>query len=117
MPIGIRVPIGPQRRDRSEIGNRNRIENDHYRNNSLLRQARAVRDGKDETLIFVEGLRLCEEALRSGLNIHAVVYSDEIAKKERAAALLTELRKTEARLGEVSESLLATVSYTKTPRE
>ena len=86
------------------------------RDNSLLRQARAVRDGKDESLIFVEGLRLCEEALRSGLKIHAVVYSDEIAKKERAAALIAELRKTEARLGEVSESLLATVSYTKTPQ-
>ena len=86
------------------------------RDNSLLRQARAVRDGKDESLIFVEGLRLCEEALRSGLKIYAVVYSDEIAKKERAAALIAELRKTEARLGEVSESLLATVSYTKTPQ-
>ncbi len=86
------------------------------RDNSLLRQARAVRDGKDETLIFVEGLRLCEEALRSDLTIHAVVYSNEIAQKERAAALLAELAKVCERLGEVSESLLATVSYTKTPQ-
>jgi RNA methyltransferase, TrmH family len=86
------------------------------RYNSLLRQARAVRDGKDETLIFVEGLRLCEEALRSGVEIHAVVYSNEIAQKERAAALLAELGKVCERLGEVSESLLATVSYTKTPQ-
>ena len=86
------------------------------RDNSLLRHARSVRDGKDETLIFVEGLRLCEEALRSGLEIHAVVYSNEIAKKERAAALLTELGKVCERMGEVSESLLATVSYTKTPQ-
>jgi len=86
------------------------------RDNSLLRLARAVRDGKDESLIFVEGLRLCEEALGSGLEIHAVVYSNEIARKERAAALLTELSKVCERLGEVSESLLATVSYTKTPQ-
>ncbi|MDQ3473288.1 MAG: RNA methyltransferase [Acidobacteriota bacterium] len=86
------------------------------RDNSLLRQTRVVRDGKDETLIFVEGLRLCEEALRSGLEIHAVVYSKEIAHKERAAALLTELANVCKRLGEVSESLLATVSYTKTPQ-
>ncbi|MGI8919882.1 MAG: TrmH family RNA methyltransferase [Pyrinomonadaceae bacterium] len=86
------------------------------RDNSLLRQARAVRDGKDETLIFVEGLRLCEEALSSGLEIQAVIYSNEIAKKERAAALLTELGKACERMGEVSESLLAMVSYTKTPQ-
>ena len=86
------------------------------RDNSLLRQARAVREGKHESLIFVEGLRLCEEALRSGLEIHAVIYSNEIAQKERAAALVAELGKVCERLGEVSESLLATVSYTKTPQ-
>ena len=86
------------------------------RNNSLLRLARAVRDGKEEKLIFVEGLRLCEEALQSGLEIEAVVYSTQIARKERAAALLTNLDKHSIRLGEVSESLLATISYTKTPQ-
>jgi TrmH family RNA methyltransferase len=86
------------------------------RDNSLLRLARAVRDGKDEALIFVEGLRLCEEALTSGLTIHAAIYSNEIARKERAAALLAKLQGARQRLGEVSESLLASVSYTKTPQ-
>ncbi len=86
------------------------------RDNSLLRLARTVRDGKDDGLIFVEGVRLCEEALRSGLELHAVIYSNEIAVKERAAALLSELGKRCERMGEVSESLLATVSYTKTPQ-
>ena len=86
------------------------------RDNSLLRLARAVRDGKDESLIFVEGLRLCEEALRSNLKIQAVIYSNEIARKERAAALLAQLSQKCERLGEVSEALLATVSYTKTPQ-
>jgi tRNA G18 (ribose-2'-O)-methylase SpoU len=74
------------------------------RDNSLLRLARAVRDGKDESLIFVEGLRLCEEALNSGLKIHAVIYSNEIARKERAAALLSELSNKCERMG-VNESL------------
>jgi TrmH family RNA methyltransferase len=75
-----------------------------------------VRDGKDQSLIFIEGLRLCEEALQSKLKIHAVIYSDQIARKERAAALLQELKSVCDRFGEVSESLLATVSYTKTPQ-
>jgi len=55
------------------------------RDNSLLQRARAVRDGKAEQSIFVEGLRLCEEALRSGLEVEAVIYSEQIAKKDRAA--------------------------------
>jgi TrmH family RNA methyltransferase len=86
------------------------------RDNSVLRQARAVRDGNVNELIFVEGLRLCEEAQRSGLKIEAVIYSDEIARKERAANLIAELARAGERLAVVSESLLATVSYTKTPQ-
>ncbi len=86
------------------------------RDNSLLRQARAVRDGNVNELIFVEGLRLCEEALRSGLTIEAVIYSSEISRKEKAASLLTELDQACERLAAVNETLLATVSYTKTPQ-
>lgn len=86
------------------------------RDNSLLRQARAARDGKVDDLIFVEGLRLCEEALRSGLAIEAVIYSDEIAQKERASILINRLAQVCERVGIVDETLLATVSYTKTPQ-
>jgi len=86
------------------------------RDNSLLRQARAVRDGKVDELIFVEGLRLCEEALRSGLTIEAVIVSEELAQKEKAASLLAELRKTSERTATVSEKLLESISYMKTPQ-
>ncbi len=47
------------------------------RENSLLRQARSVRDGKVDELIFIEGLRLCEEALHSDLSLAAVIFSEE----------------------------------------
>ena len=45
------------------------------RDNSLLRLARAVRDGKDADYVFIVCLRLCEEALRSSLEIEAVIFS------------------------------------------
>ena len=86
------------------------------RDNSLLQRARAVRDGKVEKSIFVEGLRLCEEALRSGLEIEAVIYSDQIAKKDRAAKLIRELEQAADKSGTVDEKLLASISYTKTPQ-
>jgi TrmH family RNA methyltransferase len=86
------------------------------RDNSLLRQARAVRDGKIDELIFVEGLRLCEEALRSNLNIEAVIVSEELLRKERAAAVIAELSRASKRVASVSEKLLESVSYTKTPQ-
>ncbi len=86
------------------------------RNNSLLRLARDAREGKTNDLIFVEGLRLCEEALHSGLHIEAVIYSEEIAEKDRAARFLEAVTSVCDRLTQVSEKLLATVSYTKTPQ-
>lgn len=86
------------------------------RDNSLLRQARLVRDGKDHDLVFIEGLRLAEEALRSGLEIEAVIFSDEINRKERAASSIEKLSKVSRRMASVSEKLLESVSYTKTPQ-
>lgn len=86
------------------------------RDNSLLRHARSVRDGKDNESIFVEGLRLCEEAFRSNLKIEAVIYSDHIARKDRAAKLIREIESVATKSAAVSEELLASISYTKTPQ-
>lgn len=86
------------------------------KDNSLLREARAARDGKIDDLIFVEGLRLCEEALRSDLTIKAVISSDRLAKKPRGAKLVSELEKVAVQSVTVSEKLLDSISYTKTPQ-
>jgi TrmH family RNA methyltransferase len=86
------------------------------RDNSLLRQARAVRDGKIDELIFVEGLRLCEEAQRSNLEIEAVIVSEELMRKDRVAEAIAELSRVSKRTASVSEKLLESISYTKTPQ-
>jgi len=86
------------------------------RDNSLLRQARNVRDGKVDELIFVEGLRLCLEARRSKLGIEAVIASEELIRKEKGAAAFAELSQVAKRVGTVSEKLLESISYTKTPQ-
>ena len=86
------------------------------RDNSLLRRARAVRDGKVHDSIFVEGLRLCEEALRSNLRIEAIIYSDQIANKDRAATLIHNIENVALKSASCSERLLASISYTKTPQ-
>ena len=92
------------------------IDRINSRDNALLRQARAVRDAKIEELIFVEGLRLCEEALRSSLEIEAVIVSEELLRKERAAGVINELSHVARRSASVSEKLLESISYTKTPQ-
>jgi len=86
------------------------------RDNSLLRLARAVRDGKNTDYIFVEGLRLCEEAVRSALAIEAVIVSEELLRKERVTTAIAELDQAAQRSASVSEKLLESISYTKTPQ-
>ncbi|HEU0252318.1 MAG TPA: RNA methyltransferase [Pyrinomonadaceae bacterium] len=86
------------------------------RDNSLLREVRAVREGKIEDLIFIEGLRLCEEARLSHLELEAVIVSEELLEKERAAAVIDQIASVSKRVASVSEKLLESVSYTKTPQ-
>ena len=86
------------------------------RDNSLLKLTRSVREGKTHDYIFVEGLRLCEEALRSGLSLEAVIISEELAAKEKPSAILAALAAASKRTALVSEKLLESISYTKTPQ-
>lgn len=86
------------------------------RDNSLLGRARSVRDGKLNSLIFVEGLRLCEEALKSELRIEAVIYTDHIVRKDRAAKSIERLTAAANTSATVSEKLLESISYTNTPQ-
>lgn len=86
------------------------------RDNSLLRLARSVREGKTVEHIFVEGLRLCEEVLRSGLPIEAVIVSEELAEKPKWTTTVEGLSAASNRVALVSEQLLASISYTKTPQ-
>jgi TrmH family RNA methyltransferase len=86
------------------------------RQNPLAQRARAVRDRGAGGLIFVEGLRLCEEAARSRLPVEEVLFTGEFASGERGARLLEELRGAGALLSEVSASVLDSVADTKTPQ-
>lgn len=86
------------------------------RDNQRVRQARAVRDGKDRNKIFVEGVRLCEEAERARLNIEEAIYTEALTVDERGSRLLREFERRGARLTHVSEKVFASLSDTKTPQ-
>jgi TrmH family RNA methyltransferase len=92
------------------------IERITSKGNALLREARNVRDGKIEERIFIEGLRLCEEAVHSRLPIHALIFSEELAQKAKPAPLIKKFSSASQRVASVSEKLLASISYSKTPQ-
>ncbi|HVF41754.1 MAG TPA: RNA methyltransferase [Pyrinomonadaceae bacterium] len=86
------------------------------RKNTLAQRARSVRDGRERESVFVEGLRLCEEAMRAGVRTDFVLYTRPLEESERGARLLAGLREAGARVVAVSESVLESVSDTKTPQ-
>jgi TrmH family RNA methyltransferase len=88
------------------------------RDNSLAKHARAVREGKIREQIFIEGLRLCEEAAQalSADNILNIICTESFAEDRRGASLLEALTRDGKRSTIVSEAVFASISDTKTPQ-
>src|SRR2546423_3043513 len=78
--------------------------------NQHLRRARGVRDGKEPELIFVEGERLCEECVHSGLELVACFYSP--SPTPRAQEIIAEVHRRECPLYEVVDVALDAISDT-----
>jgi TrmH family RNA methyltransferase len=86
------------------------------RKNPLAQRARAVRDGHERGLAFVEGVRLCEEALRAGALFDLALHTRALEEGGRGRALLSSLREACARVVVVDEGVLESVSDTRTPQ-
>jgi len=86
------------------------------RKNPLAQLARAARDGREKGLVFAEGVRLCEEALRASAAFELVLHTRGLAVDERGARLLEKLRALCTAVHPVTEEVLDSVSDTKTPQ-
>lgn len=86
------------------------------RGNKLVKFLRAVRDGREKDFIFIEGVRLCEEAAsRTDLVITEAIYVPDLIKNKRGARLLELLgARRGVRLAATTEEVFAFVSDTKT---
>jgi TrmH family RNA methyltransferase len=82
------------------------------RDNPKIKHARLVRDGRAGEQIFIEGLRLCEEALRTDLEISEIFITENFTKNVRHHNFLKEVGGFS--LIEVSEKVFDSLSDTKT---
>jgi TrmH family RNA methyltransferase len=81
------------------------------RDNERIKIARKTRDG-DEERIFIEGLRLVEEALRADLKISDIFFTENFAKNERHRDFLN--RASRFNLNEISDKVFDSLADTKT---
>jgi RNA methyltransferase, TrmH family len=84
------------------------------RENAKLKLARRVRDGREQDLIFVEGVRLAEEVLRARVEIGEVFISEEFNRNSRAEGLIQTFQEKNLSISEVSEKLFGSIAETKT---
>ncbi|HEX8457174.1 MAG TPA: RNA methyltransferase [Pyrinomonadaceae bacterium] len=87
------------------------------RQNPLVQRARAASKGASKDTLFIEGLRLCEEAARSRrLDCTDVLYTERFASDARGARLLEDLRRFQPRFSLIGEPILSSLGDTKTPQ-
>ncbi len=82
--------------------------------NPQLKFARRVREGKEPDAIFVEGERLCEELLKSGLPLTVAFHTPD--PTPRAAAVMAELWRRQCHVYETAPEAFAVVSDTVHPQ-
>lgn len=80
------------------------------RHNELLKQARAVRLGRNRQALFIEGVRLCEEAARSALVLEAVIHAQNLTRTERGQQVLNALLQRAPRVACVPDEIFNTLS-------
>lgn len=80
------------------------------RENEIIKYAKAVRVGKIRTAIFVEGVRLCEEAVHAKLNVTQILLNEKDVTDERITKLTNELTE---KIVIVSEKVFESLSETK----
>src|SRR5215212_7955012 len=83
------------------------------RENRRLKDARKVRDGRSDELIFVEGLRLAEEALRSGVEVDECFVTSSFTETERGKDVKAKIRQLGRPIFELSENLFESIADTK----
>lgn len=83
------------------------------RDNARIKRARKIREGNVDGRMFVEGVRLCEELLRSSVEFESVFVSEQALSNERAAALVDALRRRGADVHSVKASVFDALPDTR----
>ena len=81
------------------------------KDNSKLKLARSVRDGRESDLIFVEGVRLVEELLRSPLKGRTVFASESAGDKLTHS--LSEFSRSGAEINVIASKIFDSITDTK----
>jgi len=86
------------------------------RQNPLVKRFRRVRAMGERQHVFLEGVRLIEDALLTGARFESVAFTADLESSARGAALLESLRRVQCRGALVSKQVMEAIADTRTPQ-
>lgn len=92
------------------------VEKITSRQNPLVKRFRRVRAMGERQHVFLEGVRLIEDAIHTGARFEGVAFTGELESTERGAALLDSLRRVQCRGALVSKQVMQAIADTQTPQ-
>ena len=92
------------------------VEKITSRQNPLVKRFRRVRTIGERHHVFLEGVRLIEDAIKSDAHFESVAFTSDLQSTERGAALLESLRTVQCRGALVSKQVMEAIADTRTPQ-
>src|ERR671926_2009494 len=92
------------------------VEKITSRQNPLVKRFRRVRDGGERHHIFLEGVRLLEDAVAAGAHFETVAFTSALETSGRGLRLLDELQKIPCRGAHVPPQVMQAVADTEAPQ-
>jgi len=92
------------------------VERIASRDNLRVKDARAVRDGRIEGRVLVEGVRLAEDALASGIKVVTAFAVSGFGTSDREAKLLRAINDREIEVVECTANVFDSIADTRSPQ-
>jgi TrmH family RNA methyltransferase len=86
------------------------------RQNPLVKRAQRIRSGTEPGYMFVEGVRLIEEAFDAGLPVEALIYTPTFAGDERGSELLDHVARRRCRGAIVPQRVMEAICDVESPQ-
>ncbi|HVF90939.1 MAG TPA: RNA methyltransferase [Blastocatellia bacterium] len=92
------------------------VEKITSRQNPLIKRFRRVRSGSEHPHVFLEGVRLIEDAIEAGARFETVAFTPALEATDRGLALLDALQSIPCRGAHVSKQVMDAIADTESPQ-
>ena len=92
------------------------VEKITSRQNPLVKRFRRVRAGTEHHLLFLEGVRLIEDAIKAGVRFESIAFTSALEATDRGLALMDTLQNVPCRGAHVSPQVMEGIADTESPQ-